>query len=184
MRVSEQLLGTPRAPTKYPGEQEQQAADGGDPEVDILGVSASGTGDGQQTVTGPGSTPADRFLLLSARWLVVQLPWPCRARAVNRLTARRYFLPNRQANRRVERVEGGPGSTDAGLIERERVVGRRRRLQNVCKVDLGRRPSRTVHRCLGCGGAAGQPTYRRRRTAAHSRNRTCYWAALSGAELS
>jgi len=92
MRVSEQLLGTPRAPTKYPGEQEQQGADGGDPEVDILGVSASGTGDGQQTVTGPGSTPADRFLLLSARWLVVQLPWPCRARAVNRLTARRYFL--------------------------------------------------------------------------------------------
>jgi len=58
-----------------------------------IGVSASGTQDGQQTVTGPASTPADRFLLLSERWLVAQLPWPCRASAVNRDTARRYFLP-------------------------------------------------------------------------------------------
>lgn len=52
-----------------------------------IGVSASGTRDGQQIVTGPGSTPTDAFLLISARWLVAQLPWPCRASAVNRDTA-------------------------------------------------------------------------------------------------
>ncbi len=34
MMVSEQLLGTPWAPTKYPGEQEQQGAEDGEPEVD------------------------------------------------------------------------------------------------------------------------------------------------------
>jgi len=32
--ASEQLLETPRATTKYPGEQEQQGAEDGDPEVD------------------------------------------------------------------------------------------------------------------------------------------------------
>ena len=146
----------PTAPV-LPGRQHQPVARG------RKGVASASPhrepGDGQPTVTGPGSTPTDLFLLLSARWLIAQLRWPCRASAVSRDTARRYFLPNRQALRRVERVEGSRGSTDAGLVERDRFVDGRGRLQNVCKMDLGRPPEgRSIAASGGVEQRANRPT--------------------------